>query len=302
LSGRSTGVGHSGSASGSGNTSAPRSGAATGGLVAGPAAKGSTGQAAKDSTGQAAEAPAGQPGKSKTRPAGDANLGTTAPTAAASVPGTPASTAASTGGAAASSGSPASAPTAAPVPAQLQPSLARLVSRGDGTHRMSLRLHPAALGEVRLTVTVKDGTVDVALAAGPQAQDALRQGSAQLRAMLGSSGHTLGQLVVQSLPASASTGGPGTGGAGQQGAGQQPGQGSPQGSAQGSPQGSAHGSGHQQAFGQPGQHTGQHQPGRDWAGGSPVGPGPGRAPVVPPDRAADPRAARGPRTGIDVRI
>jgi len=190
-----------------------------------------------------------------------------------------------------------------PVPAQLQPSLARLMSRGDGTHRMSLRLHPAELGEVRLTVTVKDGAVDVALAAGPEAQDALRDGSAQLRSMLGSTGHTLGRLVVQDLPGAAV--GPTAAAAGQGGVGQQSpqGQSPPQSTPQATSQGLGQGSTQQQAFGQPGQHAGQHQEGRPWTGEPFPGsaPGPGRAPVVPPSRPATP-SARATRTGLDVRI
>lgn len=194
------------------------------------------------------------------------------------------------------------APTAVPVPAQLQPSLARLVSRGDGTHRMSLRLHPAELGEVRLTVTVKDGAVDVALAAGPEAQDALRDGSAQLRSMLGDTGHTLGRLVVQDLPAAG--GGPAAAG-GQGGVGQQSpqGQASPQAAPPTTSQGLGQGSTQQQAFGHPGQHAGQHQEGRPRSG-DPYGgsaPGTGRAPVVPPGRTA-PSSTRATPTGLDVRI
>ncbi|HET7355637.1 MAG TPA: flagellar hook-length control protein FliK [Nocardioidaceae bacterium] len=238
---------------------------------------------------------------------GDLHAGTTTPASGAGASGVPVPTApnAPVSAAAPSAGGPAGGTsTAVPVPAQLQPSLVRLVSRGDGTHRMSLRLHPAELGEVRLTVTVKDGAVDVAMAAGPEAQDTLREGSAQLRAMLSGSGHTLGQLVVQNLPGPATPPAAGSGTAAQGGTQPGAGQGSPQGSAQGAPQGSAQGSGH--GFGQPGQHAGQHagqhQPGREWAGATPAATSPGGAPVVPPDRAPGPHAARGPRPGIDVRI
>jgi flagellar hook-length control protein FliK len=110
---------------------------------------------------------------------------------------------------------------------QVLPVVPRLVARGDGTQRLTLKLHPEDLGEVHLTVTVRKNTVDVTLAAGSAAQDALRDGSSHLRALLDAAGHTTGQVVVRDLPQSASPGqaqpnggqgGPGQGGAGQGGA------------------------------------------------------------------------------------
>jgi flagellar hook-length control protein FliK len=83
---------------------------------------------------------------------------------------------------------------------QVLPTLPRMVSRGDGTHSLTLKLHPADLGEVHLTVTVKNGTVDVTLAAGAAARDALRDGAGQLRSILDVTGHTAGQLVIRDLP------------------------------------------------------------------------------------------------------
>jgi hypothetical protein len=85
---------------------------------------------------------------------------------------------------------------------QVLPTLPRMVSRGDGTHSLTLKLHPADLGEVHLTVTVKNGTVDVTLAAGAAARDALRDGAGQLRSLLDVTGHTAGQLVIRDLPPS----------------------------------------------------------------------------------------------------
>ncbi|MGN6132555.1 MAG: flagellar hook-length control protein FliK, partial [Nocardioidaceae bacterium] len=85
---------------------------------------------------------------------------------------------------------------------QVLPVVPRLVLRGDGTQRLTLKLHPADLGEVHLTVTVKNGAVDVTLAAGPQARGALRDGSAQLHSLLQLTGHTTGQVVVRDLPSS----------------------------------------------------------------------------------------------------
>lgn len=93
-------------------------------------------------------------------------------------------------------------PTApSPVLAQVTPALARVVTRGDGEHRMMLKLHPADLGEVHLTVTVRGDQVDVEIAAGPEAREVLRDGSAHLRSLLESIGRSTGQLVLRDLPA-----------------------------------------------------------------------------------------------------
>lgn len=86
------------------------------------------------------------------------------------------------------------------VSGQVFPAVAKLVDRGDGMHRLSLRLHPEELGEVRITVTIKDNTVDVTLSAGPVAREALRNGSPELRALLDLAGATTGNLVVKDLP------------------------------------------------------------------------------------------------------
>lgn len=85
---------------------------------------------------------------------------------------------------------------------QIAPGIARVSGRGDGIHRLQLRLHPADLGEVHLTVTVRGSRVDVQIAASAEARDALREGSAQLRGLLESVGRTTGQLVFRDLPVS----------------------------------------------------------------------------------------------------
>lgn len=100
---------------------------------------------------------------------------------------------------------PTSAPAATPGPAgapvlqQVAPALARVASRGDGVHRMSLTLHPADLGEVRLTVTVRGGHVDVQIAAGREARDLMREGSGELRHLLESVGRTAGAITFRDL-------------------------------------------------------------------------------------------------------
>lgn len=88
---------------------------------------------------------------------------------------------------------------AAPVTDQVFGQVSRLVSRGDGTHRMMLRLHPADLGEVKVVLTARAGVVDVTLSAAPEAGAALRAGSSQLRSLLEIAGATGGQIVVRDL-------------------------------------------------------------------------------------------------------
>lgn len=98
--------------------------------------------------------------------------------------------------------------TAAPAPAgdagplidQVTPVVTRMVSAGEGSHRMVLRLHPADLGEVHLTVTVRGDDVDVTVAAGPEARELLAEGGGQLRSLLESIGRTTGQVVFRDLP------------------------------------------------------------------------------------------------------
>jgi len=110
---------------------------------------------------------------------------------------------------------------AATVVDQVLTTIPRMVQRGDGTSRLILKLHPADLGEVHVTVTVKGGAVDVSLAADARAREALGAGSDRLRGLLESLGHTSGQVVVRELP-----GGPGAAtGSGQLGGqtGNQPG-------------------------------------------------------------------------------
>lgn len=94
---------------------------------------------------------------------------------------------------------PPTGPATTQVVQQVAPTLARVVSRGEGVHRMSLTLHPADLGEVRLTVTVRGGHVDVQIAAGREARDLMREGSAELRHLLESVGRTAGAITFRDL-------------------------------------------------------------------------------------------------------
>ncbi|MBW8751207.1 MAG: flagellar hook-length control protein FliK [Propionibacteriales bacterium] len=111
-----------------------------------------------------------------------------------------------TGQPAASVTAPAPAATPEPAPAhhvtrQVFPEVTSLVTRGDGTHRITLTLKPEALGEVRVVMTVRDGTVHVRLAAGHEAQQALRDGSSELSRLLEVAGAHESRVVVRDLPA-----------------------------------------------------------------------------------------------------
>jgi len=89
--------------------------------------------------------------------------------------------------------------TPAPVTTQVIPELTRLVSQGDGTHRMTLRLQPAALGDVRVVLTVRGGEVRVSLAAGTEAQSALLADAPALHRMLAGTGAESTRIVVRDL-------------------------------------------------------------------------------------------------------
>ena len=95
----------------------------------------------------------------------------------------------------------------APVVSQVLPEVTRLVSRGDGMHRLTMRLQPEGLGEVRVTLTVRDGQVDVRLTAGDDARRALIEGAPELRRVLEMTGATETRILVRDLDGSAAPGG-----------------------------------------------------------------------------------------------
>jgi flagellar hook-length control protein FliK len=97
--------------------------------------------------------------------------------------------------------SPTSAPVA--IPDQVFGEVTSLTSRGNGTHRITMKLQPEALGEVRVVLTMRDGNVVVRLAAGQEARAALVAGSPELRQLLEHAGATETRIVVRELPASA---------------------------------------------------------------------------------------------------
>jgi len=151
---------------------------------------------AATSTGTDARAKDGGSGGHASEPAAPAAA--TAPADATSANAVP--SVAPTPAAAPTSASATAAGPASPVVDQVLTALPRMVLRGDGTSRLTLKLHPADLGEVHVTVTVKGGAVDVSLAADARARAALGAGSDRLRGLLESLGHSSGQVVVRELP------------------------------------------------------------------------------------------------------
>lgn len=168
----------------------------------GPAAEGATTPAAPAATPIAAGdggQTLGQHGDQGGPPQGDVPLGLV-PTTAAAAP-------------AVGSGPPVTATSpAAHVGGQVFPEVTSLVSRGNGTHRITLTLKPEALGEVRVVMTVRDGAVHVRLAAGHEAQQALLEGSNELSRLLERAGATETRIAVRDLSgATAPTTGTSTG-------------------------------------------------------------------------------------------
>ena len=79
---------------------------------------------------------------------------------------------------------------------QVFPDVARLMTRADGTQRITLRLTPDNLGEVKIVLTVRDGVVQVDLSASAHAAEALRSGAHQLHRLLELAGATSSQIKV----------------------------------------------------------------------------------------------------------
>ena len=100
---------------------------------------------------------------------------------------------------------------ATPAPAQVTqqvfPEVVRIAGRGDGPRRMTLRLQPEFLGEVRVVMTSHKGELQVSLAAGEAARHALTEGTPELRRLLESVGATDARIVIRDLPAGTLTNG-----------------------------------------------------------------------------------------------
>lgn len=91
------------------------------------------------------------------------------------------------------------------VPGQVFPEVVRLSQSGPGTHRLTLRLDPGTLGEVRVTLTVRDGEVQVRLAAQHDAREILAQAAPDLRRLLEQSGGVDARVAVADLESGTTT-------------------------------------------------------------------------------------------------
>ncbi|MFW6867092.1 flagellar hook-length control protein FliK [Nocardioides sp. CPCC 206347] len=97
------------------------------------------------------------------------------------------------------------------VVAQVFPEVTRLASSGNGTHRITLTLQPAQLGEVRVTLVVRDGAVRVRMSgeAGDGAvRQALATGAPELQRMLERAGATEARVLVRDVNAAPQLGMP----------------------------------------------------------------------------------------------
>jgi flagellar hook-length control protein FliK len=86
-----------------------------------------------------------------------------------------------------------------PVPAQVLAAVSPFVRGDDGSYAVQLQLHPHDLGAVQVTVDVRHGEISVQLhTPDTAAQDALRDGLADLRRQLEEQGLRTGSMEVGS--------------------------------------------------------------------------------------------------------
>ncbi|WP_122818409.1 flagellar hook-length control protein FliK [Nocardioides pantholopis] len=88
-----------------------------------------------------------------------------------------------------------------PVSHQLFDAVTRATQTGEGSHRMTVRLDPGTLGEVRVHLVARDGALQVHLTAGPEALAALGDGSSELQRLLQSTGAVDVKVTVRDLGA-----------------------------------------------------------------------------------------------------
>ncbi len=106
---------------------------------------------------------------------------------------------------------PTTAPTAVAVPAtsadlprvadQVFPEVLRATGNADnGTSRVTVKLNPESLGEVRVVLTQRRGELEVTLAGGADARRALTEGAPELRRLLESVGRADSRIFIRDLP------------------------------------------------------------------------------------------------------
>jgi hypothetical protein len=167
-----------------------------------PTAPGDTGALPAEAAAPAHEqSRLGRPDSEQAAPTTPATSTTPATPAAAAVPTSPAAPVTPVQG---TTSAGAATPVSNPVLDQVKPAFARLLSGPEGTHRMMLRLHPADLGEIHLTVRVTGDTVDVTVAARPEARAMLVDGHGELRGLLDAVGRTATQITFRDLPGTGS--------------------------------------------------------------------------------------------------
>lgn len=87
------------------------------------------------------------------------------------------------------------------VTGQVFPEVLRVAQGAEGTHRVTIKLNPESLGEVRVVLTSRRGGLEVSLAGGEAARRALTEGAPELHRLLESVGRTESRIVIRDLPA-----------------------------------------------------------------------------------------------------
>ncbi len=118
-------------------------------------------------------------------------------------PGTPADPTPVTGVGAVA---PMSATPATPAPAdphrighQVFPEVVKVVTNPEGPRRVTVKLNPESLGEVRVVLTSRRGGLDVSLAGGAEARRALADGAPELQRLLDAVGRGDSRITVRDL-------------------------------------------------------------------------------------------------------
>ena len=83
------------------------------------------------------------------------------------------------------------------------PEVLRVSGNAVGTQRVTVKLNPESLGEVRVVLTSRRGGLEVTLAGGEDARRALTEGAPELRRLLESVGRTDSRILIRDLPAGA---------------------------------------------------------------------------------------------------
>lgn len=102
---------------------------------------------------------------------------------------------------------PAAPAESAPAPAarvtgQVFPEVVRVATStvDGGPSRVTVKLNPESLGEVRIVLTSRRGELEVSLAAGQDARRALAEGAPELHRLLEAVGRTDARIVLRDLP------------------------------------------------------------------------------------------------------